>query len=132
MLGYTREELLRLQPPDLSGFSHEEIRRDYAAMIASGETTRAENIQRRKDGSRIPVEILRRAERLGERWVIVACVRDITERKAAERALLDSSERFRSLTDLSADMYWEQDADYRFTVILRPQPRAAQGAGATG
>src|SRR5258708_12428813 len=32
-----------------------------------------------------------------------------------ENELVDSERRFRSLTGLSSDMYWEQDDQYRFT-----------------
>ena len=42
---------------------------------------------------------------------------DITERKAAERELAASEERFRSLLAMSSDWYWEQDADFHFTRI---------------
>lgn len=37
------------------------------------------------------------------------------ERRAAAAALLESEARFRSLTSLSADWYWEQDEALRFT-----------------
>ncbi|CAG1017098.1 putative signaling protein [Burkholderiaceae bacterium] len=39
---------------------------------------------------------------------------DITQRARAERALRDSEARFRSLTALSSDWYWEQDTEFRF------------------
>ena len=39
---------------------------------------------------------------------------DITERARAVRALRDSEARFRSLTALSSDWYWEQDALFRY------------------
>ncbi len=43
--------------------------------------------------------------------------RDITAQKLAERALRDSEARFRALTQLSSDWYWEQDEQFRFTLI---------------
>jgi PAS domain S-box-containing protein len=45
----------------------------------------------------------------------ISQVQDITEHKLAEEALKRSEERFRSLTMLSSDWYWEQDGEFRFT-----------------
>ena len=40
--------------------------------------------------------------------------RDITERKETEQRLAESEARFRSLSALSSDWYWEQDEELRF------------------
>jgi PAS domain S-box-containing protein len=39
------------------------------------------------------------------------------ERRTAEIALRDSEARFRGLTELSSDWFWEQDATFRFTLV---------------
>ena len=56
------------------------------------------------------------------------------ERMRLERALRDSEERFRSLVQLSFDLYWETDAEHRFTrqefgstLQDRPEPGAQIG-----
>ena len=41
----------------------------------------------------------------------------VTTRIAIEKALRASEERFRGLTQLSSDWYWEQDAELRFTFV---------------
>ncbi|HCY17149.1 MAG: hypothetical protein A2Z93_06530 [Curvibacter sp. GWA2_64_110] len=47
--------------------------------------------------------------------VSYGAITDITERKAAEVRLQESEARFRSLTDLSSDWYWEIDEQFRFS-----------------
>ena len=49
------------------------------------------------------------------RWTFSAA--DITERKRVEADLRASEARFRSLTALSSDWYWEQDENLRFTYL---------------
>ncbi len=53
-------------------------------------------------------------------FLVVA--RDATQRKQAEAAVQASEARFRQLTQLSADWYWETDAQGRFTFFSRPHP----------
>ena len=47
--------------------------------------------------------------------VVGSQVGQYLRRKQSEEILRDSEERFRSLTNLSSDWFWEQDADFRFT-----------------
>jgi diguanylate cyclase (GGDEF)-like protein/PAS domain S-box-containing protein len=42
-------------------------------------------------------------------------ITDITERRLAQERLQESEARFRSLTDLSSDWYWEIDEQFRFS-----------------
>jgi diguanylate cyclase (GGDEF)-like protein/PAS domain S-box-containing protein len=100
-LGYRREELLGMGPQDIISVSREELSRIYSRLIRGGEgDTTVEGWYRRKDGSRFPVEAFRRAVQSEGSHVIVAVVRDVTERRAAEEEL----RRFRLAMDNSADM----------------------------
>ncbi|MFN0316374.1 MAG: PAS domain S-box protein [Burkholderiales bacterium] len=48
---------------------------------------------------------------------MIVALRDVTEEKGIERALAESVHRFKALTAMSSDWYWEQDVDFRFTEI---------------
>jgi len=54
--------------------------------------------------------------------LVLALTRDVTARKQTEAQLRQSEARFRALTELSSDWYWEQDADYRFTRLEGRRP----------
>lgn len=81
----------------------------------------------RKDGSTIvgegSVQLVRNLK--GAPAGFHGILRDVTDRRRMEQALRESEARFRSLTNLTSDWYWEQDAQIRFT---RMESRDANAA----
>ncbi|MDX6849938.1 EAL domain-containing protein [Gilvimarinus sp. SDUM040013] len=55
---------------------------------------------------------------------LVGIGRDISRRRVAELALRDSEARFRSLTELSSDWYWEQNNNGEFTGLTDPNNKS--------
>ena len=119
ILGYPEEELVGRtgreisHPEDLDAMNAQ--RPDlYAGKI---EAARGEKRYLRKDGSVVWVAYTLAIERdaAGNPHHEIAVYDDISARKAAEAALRESEARFRSLTELSSDWFWEQDAQFRFT-----------------
>jgi diguanylate cyclase (GGDEF)-like protein/PAS domain S-box-containing protein len=87
MLGYSRDELLRMNPGDMAGFDAGRMEALYDAIIADRRPTETTESLRRKDGSDLPVEIHRHVQRSDRDWIVVAVIRDITERQSTERRL---------------------------------------------
>ena len=59
---------------------------------------------------------------------LIGTITDVTGLKEAEAALREGEARFRDLTELSSDWYWEQDAELRFTQISSRVHEFALGA----
>jgi PAS domain S-box-containing protein len=114
-LGYTREELIGMHPRDFDIGLDEASRARLLERVGAGDTATFESLHRRKDGTVFPVEIRGRQFQEGERRFRLSLVRDITDRKRAEAELRASEERFRTLLQFSFDVYWETDAQHRFT-----------------
>jgi diguanylate cyclase (GGDEF)-like protein/PAS domain S-box-containing protein len=70
-----------------------------------------------RDGSIVQVEgsVLLVKDESGKPTGFRGILRDVTERRRIDAALRESESRFRALTHLSSDWYWEQDAEHRFT-----------------
>ncbi|MFA9518391.1 PAS domain S-box protein [Halopenitus sp. H-Gu1] len=96
-LGYTREELLSMEVPDIEVGLDEEVIREKLQSLDAGSIQRVEEegLRRRKDGSTFPVEVwVSKVESDGtERFIALS--RDITERKEREHEL----ERQKAFTD---------------------------------
>ncbi len=105
-------EVLELIAPQSRAMVRERMRRLYATQQA---VPQAEIEYQRLDGTLFSAEVTGASFLYGGRPAAQVVARDVTERKNAELALRESEARFRSLTELSADWYWEQDAELRMT-----------------
>jgi len=86
-LGYTREELIGMEPRDFDPSADAALFRSISERLEAEEVCTFETHHRRKDGTLFPVEVRVRRLRHGGRRLNLALARDITERGRAEQAL---------------------------------------------
>ena len=89
LLGYTLEEMREFHIWELDALDSEEAAADRMAAIRQAGSVRFETQHRTKDGSVVEVEVSARYIPSGSPRII-AFVRDIRERRRAERALRES------------------------------------------
>ena len=87
MLGYTAGELRGMALHEIVAHAREDVEANVERTLREGTRFIRERGYRRKDGSVVEVEIAASAIDYGEKRVICAAVRDITERKRAEEAM---------------------------------------------
>ncbi len=105
----SKRDVLDMHPWEISperqpdgGLSMEKAKAHMEEVIRTG-THRFEWMHLRKDGSEIPVEVVLTSVQLGNRPILVTVWREIAERRAMERALRESENKFRLLFERSAD-----------------------------
>ena len=118
ILGYDPQELIGT---DLYSYIHPDDLKPPPATVQGRRRATLQNIRfRHKDGHWVWLGASTRAIRdqeTGTRLGIVSVAREITAQLEAERELLRREERFRSLTSMSSDWFWETDEQIRFTFI---------------
>jgi PAS domain S-box-containing protein len=92
-LGYTRDELLQLSVPDVDLQYNAALWPEHFEELRRRGSLTFESVHRAKDGRPFPVEIVANHLRFGEEEMNCAFVRDITERKQAEAALISTKEK---------------------------------------
>ena len=106
-LGYTREELLQLRVPDVDAHYNAELWPHHFAELRQRGSMAFESEQRTKDGRLIPVEIVANYVKHGSEEHNCAFVRDITERKQVEAALVASEQRWKFAIEGAGDGLWD-------------------------
>jgi PAS domain S-box-containing protein len=107
LLGYSRDELLRMKVPDLQA---QEVRGQVGRVLREelenhGSAT-FEALDVHRSGRRIAVEVTNAPIAHGGEQLILSIVRDVTERKRAEEELRASEARFRTFVDHGTDAFF--------------------------
>jgi diguanylate cyclase (GGDEF)-like protein/PAS domain S-box-containing protein len=97
--------------------AHLEAFRELVRRVVGGEEQSLEFEMIGLKGTRrwMEVRAVPLRDQAGGETLMLAITRDITARKSAETQLRESEARFRALTEMSSDWYWETDGEHRFT-----------------
>jgi len=99
LIGYSRDELLKMSIPDIEAIERPEETAARIAKIRKVGGDRFETRHRCKDGRIVDVEISVNYLEIGDGRMVVF-IRDITERKKMEEKLKESEELYRTLVEL--------------------------------
>ena len=108
IFGHRREQMIGQSIVDVMPVPiRAAFRQELARAVASGELRLAGRVVEysgvRSDGSEFPAELSMAQWKTKDETFFTAIVRDITERKRAEQALIESSAQFRTLFEASPD-----------------------------
>ena len=110
MIGYTRDEILRMGVKDIEVIDTEEIIKSRIQRILKNGYERFETKHRRKDGKVIEIEASVNLL-VKEKPELFCFMRDISERKQVEAALQTSEEKFRALFETATDGIFQLTED---------------------
>ncbi len=115
---YTHAELTRMTVYDLRpSHTRSGIRDQIAQALAKGILFETEH--RAKSGRCFPVEVSSMSIRVGEETYLLSIIRDITQRKAAEEAVVISEWNLRQMIDMIPQAIYARDAKGQFILANR-------------
>jgi PAS domain S-box-containing protein len=114
-LGYTRAELVGMGPAEID--IDTDLQSTIASRLQAGEVMAFDSRHRRKDGSTFPVEVRLRRFRMHGKQFAVALVRDITQRKEAERTVAESYSLLNAVVEGTPAAVFVKDLAGRYLMI---------------
>jgi len=115
IVGHTPWEFSPQQQPD--GRDSKEKGLEIISAVFNGKPQRFYWKHLCKDKTPFDAEVSLNSFELGDRQLIQAIVRDITEQKQAEEALRESEGRYRLIAEKMTDVIWTADLAFRTTYI---------------
>jgi len=115
--GYERDEFLALSMNDLHPLGEMSAFESKIEQARKGEYTNGLSKHKKKNGQEIYVEVTGVAAptiALNARHVLI---QDVTQRKLAEEALLESEDKYRTMIENSNDLIWVLDKEGLFTFM---------------
>jgi diguanylate cyclase (GGDEF)-like protein/PAS domain S-box-containing protein len=114
--GYTRDELRRMRVWDINILGESGVREE---MARAQEQQRSYFIFRHilASGDIRDVEVHSGPVNIGDRLLLYSIIHDITERKRAERALVESEERYRNIFDYASVGIYQTTPDGDFIAV---------------
>jgi PAS domain S-box-containing protein len=128
-MGYSREEFLRMAVTDIDDPHMEQFRGSLISDIGEAGHVIFEWQHLTKAGEAVPVEVSVNHFELGGAPVALSVVRDITERKEAERALRMREQEYRDLVENINEVIFRLDTNGIFTYVSPAVRKMVGGAG---
>ena len=124
--GYSRQEFLSMTIEDIRPPEDIPLLKDYLTNVNPTYNRAGEWRHQKKDGAIINVEITSNRLDFEGRRAVFVLANDITERKAAEKALRESEDRYRDLVDNSHELICTHDLEGR---VISVNPWASRVLG---
>jgi PAS domain S-box-containing protein len=115
--GYSAKKLHELRLQDLGLVPEGGLSSDQNTELQSKGLYLFESLLMTRNGTPLPVEVSCKIIEYGGRPAILSTIRDITERRHAQTALIESETRYRMIGDLIPFGVWSCDASGNYTYI---------------
>ena len=133
VFGYAPEELQgrtldSIQPPSSTSSAPTRLLQFLREAPASRESRTLETLAQHRDGRTIQIEVSAGAMELHEKHWFVVFIRDVTQRKQAEKTLLENAEQFRAAREIQERLFPKEAVSMPgFEVAGMSIPAAAAG-----